>query len=109
VVFTKKSDEQIQAIMLVKFVSALESHYDQVAQVKQYDNRLTCTLRAGYAGPFQVEGTSFAIWMDTCNAYGYTEMAKVVAGERPMPTVTEFIAELPEPPWPLPVVEALHV
>lgn len=101
VIYTKKSDEQIAQVMLGKFISAMEGHYDQVAQAKKYDNHLTCTLRAGYAGPFQAEGTSFALWMDECNAYGYTEMEKVMTGVRTMPTVAEFIAELPASPWPL--------
>ena len=77
----------------------------KIEQAKKYDNRLTCTLRAGYAGPFQSEGLAFATWMDACNAHGYTEMEKVMTGQHPMPTVEELIAELPTPPWPLPVVE----
>ena len=105
VIYTRKSDEQIAQIMLSKFIAAMEGHYDQVAQAKKYDNRLTCTLRAGYAGPFQAEGLAFATWMDACNAHGYTEMEKVMTGQRPMPTVEELIAELPATPWPLPVVE----
>jgi hypothetical protein len=103
VVYTKKSNEAIAQIMLGKFTTAMEAHYDAVAQVKHYDTRYTCTLRAGYASAFQAEGVSFATWMDECNVYGYTEMEKVQQGVRPMPTVAELIAELPEPPWPLPV------
>lgn len=104
VVFTKKSDEQIQQVMLNKFITAMEAYYDEVAKVKRYDNRLTCALRAGYSGPFQAEGIAFATWMDNCNAYGYIEMEKVLTGVRPMPTVAELINELPEPPWPLPEI-----
>lgn len=99
VVYTRKSDEQIQQVMLKKFISAMESKYDAVAQEKHYDNRYTCALRAGYSGPFQAEGQSFASWMDACNAYGYQEMAKVIGGTRPMPTVEELLSELPATPW----------
>jgi len=81
------------------YVEALEAHYDQVAKVKNYDNRFTCTLRAGYAGPFQQEGTDFALWMDNCNLYAYQEMGKVQAGTRPAPTPEELVAELPVAPW----------
>lgn len=106
VVYTRKSDEAIAELMLNKFITAMESHYDAVAQAKNYDTRYTCALRAGYASAFQTEGIAFATWMDECNVYGYTEMEKVQQGIRPMLTVDELIAELPEPPWPLPV-EAL--
>jgi hypothetical protein len=99
VVYTRKNDEQIQQIMLGKFITAMEAHYDSVARDKKYDNRLTCALRAGYAGPFQLEGQAFAIWMDNCNAYGYLEMAKVLNGTRQMPTVEQLISELPSAPW----------
>jgi hypothetical protein len=86
---------EIQAV----FVAAMEAHFDSKAQEKKYDNRLTCALRAGYAGPFQAEGQAFAVWMDTCNAYGYSEMEKVLAGQRPMPTPDELIAEFPVLTW----------
>ena len=78
---------------------SLESYYDSIARIKRYDDRKTCALRAGYAGPFQAEGAAFAIWMDTCNVYGYQVMADVQAELRVVPTAEELIAELPEPPW----------
>lgn len=99
VIYTKKSDEQIAQVMLTKFIAAMEGHYDAVAQAKKYDNRLTCALRAGYAGPFQSDGIAFAQWMDACNAYGFTELAKIQAGERNAPSVEDWIAELPVAPW----------
>lgn len=88
-----------QTQLLQQFIAAMEHHYDLVAQRKQYDNRLTCALRAGYPGPFQAEGQAFAVWMDNCNLYGYQEMDKVLNGQRPMPTVSGLIAELPVAPW----------
>jgi len=78
----------------------LEVHYDAKAKEKRYDNRLTCALRAGYAGPFQAEGQAFAQWMDTCNAYAYGVMAEVVQGTRPLPTIDDLLAELPVLTWP---------
>jgi hypothetical protein len=81
------------------FTSAMEEYYDFFAQQRNYDNRITCALRAGYTGPFQAEGTAFAIWMDTCNAYAYAEMNKVLTNQRPMPTVEELISELPQLVW----------
>ena len=83
------------------FVAALEAHYDTKAQERQYDNRLTCALRAGYAGPFQAEGFAFAAWMDGSNAYAYGVMAEVEAGTRPIPaSPADLVAELEPLVWP---------
>jgi len=88
-----------QQRIIAELTKALEAHYDLVAQAKKYDNRLTCALRAGYAGPFKAEGTTFAIWMDTCNAYAYQVMGDVLNGLRSIPTAEELIAELPAASW----------
>lgn len=85
---------------IARYTEALTALLDSEAQSKRYDNRITCSLRAGYAGPFQAEGTAFAIWMDTCNALGYTIMQEVIDQIRPMPTIEEFLAEMPEMVWP---------
>lgn len=77
----------------------LEAYYDTVAQRRRYDNRLTCALRAGYPGPFQTEGQTFAVWMDNCNAYAYQVMADVQAGKRGIPTSSQLIAEFPAAPF----------
>lgn len=82
-----------------EYVAAAEALYDSVAQAKNYDDRYTCALRAGYPGPFQTEGQAFAVWMDSANAFAYQLMAEVLQGLRPQPTLEEFIALLPEAPW----------
>ena len=65
------------------------------------DNRITCTLRAGYPGPFQAEGQAFALWMDACNLAAYTLLAEVQAGTRPLPKATQVLIEaLPPMVWP---------
>lgn len=78
---------------------ALDSHYDAKAAERQYDSRFTCALRAGYAGPYQAEGMAFAKWMDACNVYAYQQIDKITSGQRPTPTVEQFIAELPALTW----------
>jgi hypothetical protein len=89
------------AATLAAFDSALTAHLDATAQARRYDNRITCALRAGYAGPFRAEGAAFAAWMDTCNAQAYALLAAVQAGTQPMPESPEaFIATLPAMVWP---------
>lgn len=86
--------------IIISLTAALEAHYDATAQQRRYDTRYTCTLRAGYPGPFHTEGLAFATWMDTCNAYAYQVMADVQDGQRAIPTAAELIAELPAMVWP---------
>jgi hypothetical protein len=89
-----------QAQREAEYITALEAHYDAKAREKRYDNRYTCALRAGYAGPFQAEGTAFAVWMDNCNALAYQILAEVLDNERETPTIDELIAEMPIMVWP---------
>ena len=81
------------------FIEKLENFYDNVAQEKGYDNRLTCSLRAGYTGPFQQEGIVFAQWMDNCNAYAYNIMKEIQLGNMNMITVEELLIGLPTINW----------
>lgn len=80
---------------------AVERHMDSVAQAKGYDDRKTCTLRAGYAGPWQAEGQAFGAWMDNCWAYCYQVQGGVIAGVRGLPTESELLTELPAMVWPV--------
>ena len=95
------SEARPEAEVEAAFVAALEAHYDATARSRRYDSRYTCALRAGYAGPFQSEGAAFAVWMDTCNAYAYSQLAAVQAGQRPPPaSPAALVAELPQMVWP---------
>ena len=83
------------------FVNALTLHLDAVAQQRQYDNRITCMVRAGFPGPFQAEGLAFAAWADTCNATAYALLAEVQAGTRPLPETTQALIDvMPPMVWP---------
>lgn len=81
-------------------VGVLNAHLDAVAGQRRYDNRFTCSLRAGFVGPFQAEGQAFAAWMDQCNMVGYTIMQEVKLGQRPVPSAAELIAAMPTIEWP---------
>ncbi len=88
--------EQIIAI----YDTALTTHLDAVAQSRRYESRTTCALRAAYPGPWQAEGTAFAVWMDACNAQAYQLMDSVLVGEVPLPSIEDFVAALPLMIWP---------
>ena len=79
---------------------ALTAHLDAEAQTHRYEDRISCSVRAGYVGPFQAEGIAFAQWMDACNVVGYTMLADFQAGNIPQPTIAEMLAALPVMVWP---------
>lgn len=89
------------ALTVADFDAALTEHLDAAARARQYDNRITCALRAGYAGPFQAEGQAFALWMDNCNAMAYQFLAEVQGGTRSLPASTQALIDaLPKMVWP---------
>ena len=88
--------EQVERALVAGFNQFLDS----VAGQRRYDSRFTCALRAGFEGPFQVEGQVFATWMDECNMIAYAVMAEVKAGRAPVPSQAELIAMLPQIQWP---------
>jgi hypothetical protein len=104
VIYTKKSDEQIMAVMVTKYESALDAYLDQTAKDHRYNDRFTFALRAGYAGPWQAEGIAFAQWMDGINAAAYQMLSLVMSGQAEAPpSVETFISGLP--PFVYPPVE----
>ena len=83
-----------------QYESAMEAHFDSVAQSKRYDNRVTCAMRASYEGPYQAEGAAFGRWMDACYAAGYGVLEKVQLGLLPFPSLDELLAGFPQMEWP---------
>jgi len=87
-------------LTLADYDAALTAHLDAVAQTRRYADRVSCSVRAGYVGPFQAEGIAFAQWMDACNATGYSMLEDFQKGIIPQPTIAEMIAALPAMVWP---------
>lgn len=97
------ADELAQrtANFVAECVAALDTHFDAKAHEKNYDNRITCMVRAGFAGPYQQEAIQFAQWVDSCNAQAYAILQACQAGQRQPPASPEaFLAELPTFTWP---------
>ena len=87
-------------LTLADYDAALTAHLDAVAQTRRYADRVSCSVRAGYAGPFQAEGIAFAQWMDRQNKIAYQMLEDFMTGLIPQPTVEEFIASLDVMVWP---------
>lgn len=84
-----------------EYDDALIGLFDHAAQVKQYDNRITCAMRASYAGPYQAEGAAFGKWMDECYAKAYAIQAQAARGEMVYPSTSELLAGMPPMEWPI--------
>lgn len=92
---------QAQAALLEPFRAAIQSHLDETARTRAYDNGNSL---AGYVTStnetWASEAQAFVAWRDAVWAYAYAELDKVTGGQRPVPTVEDFIAELPAMVWP---------
>lgn len=94
-VFELRPQAELDSLLIDKYEAALDAHLDSVAREYRYDNRFTFALRAGYEGPYKVEGVAFAQWMDACNTYAYALLQQVSSGTVDEPTKEEFIDGLP--------------
>jgi hypothetical protein len=83
-----------------EYDDALIDLFDRTAQTKQYDNRITCAMRASYEGPYQAEGAAFGKWMDECYAKAYARQAQAARGESAYPAAADLVASMPSIDWP---------
>jgi len=75
-------------------------HLDAKAPERQYDVIQTdITYRGDPNPPFSAKGEALFAWRSVWT-YSTAELVKVLAGERPQPSVEEFMAELPAFEWP---------
>jgi len=77
--------------------AAIQQHMDAAAIAAGYDDIASAVTYAEEpsVSKFQVEGQAFRTWRSLCWAYSYDQLARVEAGQRPQPTIEQFLAELP--------------
>lgn len=90
------------AEIIAEYESALDVHLDAVAKSYRFSDRTRLTLRAGYPNAWQALGIAFGTWMDDCNAQAYARLERAQAGQEAMPTVEQFLADLPAFVFPTP-------
>jgi len=87
--------------LLAQFSSAIQSHLDTKARERDYDDMWSAiTYRDDPNPQFAAEGQALFEWRSDVWTYATTELARVTAGEREIPTVEEFLVELPVFTWP---------
>lgn len=77
------------------FISAIQNLLDRKAQENGYDSILSACSYAGYDNPFRAEGEAYGIWRANCWAYCYEQLALILDSKRVIPTVEDFVLELP--------------
>lgn len=74
---------------------------DAKAQERRYDGAVSISTYVNSTNPqWAAEASAFVAWRDAVWAYAYAELAKVGLGQRPQPSVDEFLGELPVMVWP---------
>lgn len=98
--FPAQTKEQAEQDLTRSFENGIQDHMDAAAHARGYDSIATAVSYAEEpAVPrFQDDGKAFRAWRSRVWAYAYQELAKVKAGEREIPTLDAFLAELPALP-----------
>jgi len=83
------------------YAAGIQAHVDATAKARGYADG---TAFAGYSTStipaWAAEAATFVAWRDAVWIYAYTQLAKVQGGQRAMPTLSDFVAELPAIKWP---------
>jgi len=88
---------QAQVALIGTFEQAIQAHLDTAARGRGYDSISTAVSYAEEPAvpKFQSDGMAFRAWRSLVWQYAYQELAKVKAGEREIPSLDVFLAELP--------------
>lgn len=83
------------------YQSAIEAHVDAVAGQRQYTDAVSiATYVSSTNEQWAAEASAFIAWRDSVWLYAFAELAKAEGGQRTIPTIDEFIGELPVIEWP---------
>jgi hypothetical protein len=83
------------------YQTAVQGLIDQTASEKLFNDGVSLASYKDSTVPlWAAQASAFIAWRDGVWVYCYAEFAKVEAGERPQPTVSAFLAELPAIVWP---------
>jgi hypothetical protein len=83
------------------FTTVIQQRLDAFAQTRGYDNIFTaCTYATSKDPQFKLEGQYAVDARDLTWRKAYDILADVLSGQRPFPTISEVLAELPTLVWP---------
>ncbi|MGP4671794.1 hypothetical protein ACSV5N_07495 [Agrobacterium salinitolerans] len=83
------------------YENAVQNLVDTTARERQFRDGVTlASYTASTKQEWAAEAQAFVAWRDNVWFYAYGELAKVQAGQRPQPTVEQFLAEIAPIAWP---------
>ncbi|RVJ51273.1 hypothetical protein CN166_28045 [Sinorhizobium medicae] len=101
VVTAEQKAAEARAALQAQYSAAIQAHLDAKARERQYDGIQTAITYRGDPNPqFAAEAEALFAWRSAVWTYSTAELVKVLAGERPQPSVEDFMAELPVFEWP---------
>lgn len=84
-----------------EYATFIQKHIDKIAQDKQYADGVSLASYDSSTIPeWATEAQTFVTWRDQVWVYAFTELEKVKNGQRPQPSIEEFLQELPVITWP---------
>lgn len=87
--------------MKVAFVDLVDQFLDQTVQAKDYKNILhACSYSESLVPQYKAESLAVIHWRDLVWGKTYEIQNAVLAGQRSIPSESEFLAELPQLEWP---------
>lgn len=90
-----------QAPTITDYENAIQDMVDSTARARQFRDGVTLASYTTSSKPaWAAEAQAFVEWRDNVWFYAYGELAKVQAGQRPQPTVEQFLGEIDPIVWP---------
>jgi len=90
-----------KAVSLNDYAGAVQAHVDAAAKAREFNDGVTAATYLTSSIPrWKADAEAFVAWRDQVWAYSYSELDKVRNGQRPQPTIENFINELPAVSWP---------
>lgn len=87
---------------ITDYENAIQNLVDETAREKQFRDGVTLASYIGSTIPrWAAEAMAFVAWRDNVWRYSYGELAKFQAGQRPQPTVVQFLDEIARIAWPV--------
>lgn len=82
------------------YENAIQNMVDSTARERQFRDGVTLASYTASTKPkWAAEAQAFVAWRDNVWFYAYGELAKVQAGQRPQPTVEQFLKEIAPIAW----------
>lgn len=96
------TEPSISIPTITDYENAIQNLVDETAREKQFRDGVTLASYIGSTIPkWAAEAMAFVAWRDNVWRYSYGELAKVQAGQRPQPTVVQFLDEIARIAWPV--------